>query len=164
MPLGVLVEAPADVAHAHPTRIVETFHVGLDQIGIEAAPDIGNPAILDRIGDGVAYVNVLRQQDVARSDDDGAVDAVIVATGEDEPGRPVVPAAGLVGACIFGDGGIGVELVSDIGAVRRGNAHDLRLESSSPANSTRSRNSFVGSMRARTSGGSTAVRMRVPAA
>ena len=127
VPFRVRVHAPAHMAHAVAAPVVEAVHVGFDDLRLEPATNVGDPALLDGVGDRFAHHQVLGQQDVARRHDDGAVNAVIVPAREHEARRPVVPAAGCVGAGIFRHGRIGVQLVGHIRAVGRGDAHDLGL-------------------------------------
>src|SRR5271169_857159 len=116
MPLGAMVESPADMTHSHAARIFEFSHVGFDEFCLEPAADILNKALFDRVGDGLAHVGVEGQKDIARSEHDLAVNAIVSATGEYEGGWPMIPAPWLVGVAIFGDRWIHAEFVDDVRA------------------------------------------------
>ena len=72
--------------------------------------------VLDRQLDRRLHVRLEREDDVAGGDHDLAVDAVVGAAGEQEAGRPVVPAPGRVGVPVLRDDRVGAELVGDVGA------------------------------------------------
>ena len=116
VPVGMLVQAPADVRDGI-GLVVEAGHVVAHQIGFEAVALYRHHLALgDAQRHRVLHVLAEGADDVAAVYHHGAVDAVVVALREEEAGRPVVPAAGLVGVAVFGDDRVFAELVGDVGA------------------------------------------------
>ena len=126
-PRRLLVQAPADVGDPVGLLVVERRHVVADDVGVELAADVDDAPLLDRELDRRAHVLLERVDDVARREHDLAVDSVVGAAGEEEPRRPVIPAARRVGEAVLGDHRIRPELVGHVGAECVREAKGLRL-------------------------------------
>ena len=97
--------------------VVEVGDVVAQELGVEAAADVDDAALLDRDLDRVGDEPLERRDDdVAAVDDDLAVDAVVGAAGEEEARGPVIPAARRVGVAVLRHDGVVAELVGHIGA------------------------------------------------
>src|SRR5262249_39075020 len=108
-PLRARLQSPTDVRDRVDLGISEELHIGSQELGVEATLDGADIAVgggeLDRRTDIVLE----RKYDVAGVDDDLALGRALVRPGDEEPARPVVPAAGLVGKAVFGNDGIAAE-------------------------------------------------------
>src|SRR5258706_749600 len=125
-PPGLFVEPPADVRDGVPVWVVELIHVVVHEAGIELTGDVNDPASLDPEVDGGAGVGLERVDNRPGREGEGSVDAVLVGTGEQESGRPVVPPARLIGVAILRYGWVLAEPVSEVRPVLVLNAEALR--------------------------------------
>ncbi len=120
------LQPPADMRDRITFGILEGLHVVAQQRGIHAALDTGGVTAFHRQHDRLGHIVLLRQQDVAAIDHDGALRATVVREGQREAARPVVPAARLVDVAVFGGRPEIAERADQRGAGRRADAHLAR--------------------------------------